>query len=454
MPQPGDGSASGLWRHADFLRLWAAQAISAFGSRITRTALPIIAVTTLGQPEAVLGLLAAAQLAPGVALAMVAGGFVDRGQKRRILIAADLVRAALVASLTVAWAVGALTMAHVVIVGAAVGAASALFQITDVAYLPTLVGRRRLVEGNAKLQTTEAIAEITGPASAGALISALGAPLAVVIDAASYVWSAVMLGRIRAVEKRRAPARATTDPAELAVATVADFRAGMRAVFGHALVRPILVSLMVWSIAGGFFMALYAAYCLRALALPASTFGVIVAMGGVGSLGGAALARRLSRALGVGRTLWVTSLCSNACGLLIPLAATAGGRTTAIALLGVHQILGDGFAVAFIVLSVTLRQTVLPRELLGRANAATHVCTTGVLPVAALAAGALATAIGIHGAVWVGVVIGLAAPVALWRLRHLHDMPVAEPGASDSGMPRVSGAMAARDDAAARDGGR
>src|SRR5690242_12732997 len=107
---------SSLWRHVDFTRLWAAQAISAFGSRITRTALPIIAVTPLGQPEAIVGVLAAMQLAPGVVLAMVAGGFVDRGRKRRILIAADLIRAVLVASLTLAWVFGALSMIHVVIV--------------------------------------------------------------------------------------------------------------------------------------------------------------------------------------------------------------------------------------------------------------------------------------------------------------------------------------------------
>src|SRR6476659_6958880 len=138
---------SGLWAHRDFLRLWGAQAISAFGSRITRIALPIIAVKTLGEPETVVATLAALQLAPGVVLALFTGGFVDRGRKRRILVAADLFRAATILSLTVAWALGALSMVHVILVGAAVGAASALFQITDVAYLPLLVGKHQLAEG-------------------------------------------------------------------------------------------------------------------------------------------------------------------------------------------------------------------------------------------------------------------------------------------------------------------
>lgn len=449
-PPDHDSSHPGLWRHADFLRLWAAQAISAFGSRITRTALPIIAVTTLGQPEAMIGVLAALQLAPGVLLAMVAGGFVDRGRKRRILISADVIRAGLVASLTLAWALGALSaqtrhpgwaMIHVVLVGAGVGAATALFQITDIAYLPALIGRRRLVEGNAKLETTEAIAEITGPASAGALIAALGAPLAVAIDAASYLWSALMLGRIRASDTpgQRAAAPSADDDAtfEPPVRTGEDFRIGMRAVFGHPLVRPVVVTLMVWSIAGGFFNALYTIFCLRELGLSEATFGVIIAMGGVGSLAGAALSRTLARVLGVGRTLLATSALSLACTLFIPISASAGSHRMAIAFLVAHQLLGDGFAVAFIILAVTLRQTVLPRDLLGRANAAIHVCTTGVLPVAALLAGGLATAIGIRAAVWVGLLIGLAAPIFLWRLRHLRDMPTGDLGASDAAMVRA-----------------
>jgi MFS family permease len=443
-PPSHESTGRGLWGHADFLRLWAAQAISAFGSRITRTALPIVAVTTLGQPEAVIGVLAAMQLAPGVVLAMMAGGFVDRGRKRRILIAADLIRAALVASLTLAWALGALSMIHVVLVGAGVGAASALFQITDVAYLPALIGQRRLVDGNAKLETTEAVAEITGPASAGVLIAALGAPLAVAVDAASYVWSAFMLGRIRAAEHVHAghpavPPAATgaPDAARLPVRPGAGFRIGMRAVFGHPLVRPIVLTLMVWSIAGGFFLALYTLFCLRELGLSEAMFGVIIAMGGIGSLAGAVLARSLARVLGVGRTLLVTSTLSLACTLFIPIAASGTSHAMTIGFLIAHQLLGDGFAVAFVILAVTLRQTVLPKEVLGRANAAIHVCTTGVLPVSALIAGGLATLVGIRAAVWTGLLIGLAAPIFVWRLRHLKDMPSADLGASDAEMARA-----------------
>ena len=417
------------------MRLWAAQAISAFGSRITRTALPIIAVKTLGEPEAMVAVLGALQLAPAVIVAPFAGGFVDRSRKRPILVAADLFRAAVVASLTITWAAGVLGIWQTIAVGMLVGAASALFQITDVAYLPFVVGRSQLAEGNAKLETTEAIAEITGPASAGVLIWALGAPLAVIVNVASYLWSAFMLGRIRKIETTPEP-----NPEAMASAgwqSSKDLRVGMRAVFGHPQVRPIVIALMVWAVAGGFFVALYAVLCLRTLALPESTYGVIVAMGGIGSLAGALISRRLARRIGVGRTLIVTSTLSTLAWLFMAIAPYAGSYAIVLLFLGAHQLLGDGFQVAFYVQAVTLRQTVLPRSVLGRANAAILLLTIGVHIIAALGAGVLAQLTSVRLAVWVGVLIGLAVPLCLLPLRTLRDMPAAD--ASSPGFVPATG---------------
>lgn len=411
---------SSLWRHADFLRLWAAQAISAYGSRITRTALPIIAIAMLDQPESIVGVLMAMQLAPGVVLALFAGGFIDRGNKRRILIGADLIRAAAVASLTVSWAIGMLSMAHVIVVGAIVGGASAIFAITDNAYLPALIGKAQLAEGNSKIESTEAIAEITGPASAGALIAALGAPLAVAIDAASYVWSAFMLARIKTREVPyvdESPAGASMS----ARLRGSDLRVGLRAVFRHPIVRPIVVSHMVWSLSGGFFMALYTPFCLRELGLSTTLFGVIIAMGGIGSLAGALLSRGFVRTFGLGRTLVMTSALSLVCALFIPLAD--GPLWVVVSFLIAHQLLSDGFSVAFIIQAVTLRQTVLRKDILGRANAAIHVCTASLLPVGALIAGFIAELLGTREAVWIGVSIGLVPPLLLLPLWKIHDMP-------------------------------
>jgi MFS family permease len=415
----------GLWGHGDFLRLWAAQTVSAFGFRITRTGLPIVAVTTLDQPEVVVSILMALQIAPGLLVGLFAGGWIDRTRKRRILIAADLIRAAAIASLTLAWALGALSMGHVIATGAVVGAASALFQITDNTYLPSLIGRSQLAEGNAKIESTEAIAEITGPAAAGYLIRLLGAPLAIVINAATYVWSAILLGRIRTAEL---PPADDGEPRRISE----DLRIGFREVFRHPIVRPIVLSHMVWSISGGFFLALYTLFCLRELRLSEGTFGVIIGMGGVGSLAGALISRALVRRLGLGHTLLVTSMLSLACAVFIPLAGspavTGGSFALIIGFLVAHQLLSDGFAVAFVIQAVTLRQTVLPRETLGRANAAVHVVTSGLLPVAAVIAGVIAEIAGTRFAVWVGVIIGFVAPLLLWPLRGLREMPPSASG--------------------------
>jgi Na+/melibiose symporter-like transporter len=405
-----------LWQHRDFMRLWSAQAISAFGSRITRTALPIIAVKTLGVSESVVATLAALQLAPGVALALFTGGFVDRGRKRRILVWADLFRAGVILTLTLAWALGVLSMLHVIVVGALVGAATAVFQIADVAYLPLLVGKHHLAEGNSKLEATEAIAEVTGPASAGALIAVLGAPLAVAIDGLSYVWSAIRLGQIRTKEPPSQPAPSAESSTWQ---SSRDMSVGMRAVFGHRYVRPIVLALMVSAVSGGFFVSLYTLFLLRTLGLHESTFGVIVAMGGVGSLGGALISRPLAKSIGVGPTMIACSALSMAAALLIPM---AHGHYTLL-YLGSHQLLSDGFMVAFIIQAVTLRQTVLPKEILGRANAAILVCTLGLMPGVAIGAGILAQATTIRFAVWVGVAIGLAMPLFLIPLRRVREMP-------------------------------
>jgi Na+/melibiose symporter-like transporter len=403
------------------MRLWAAQAISAFGSRITRTALPIIAVATLGESEGIIALLASVSLAPAAVLALFAGGFVDRGKKRRILVLADLIRAAVIISLTIAWALGVLSIIHVCIVGAVVGAASALFQIADVAYLPALVERGQLVDGNSKLQTTEAFAEISGPASAGVLIAALGAPLAVVIDAASYLWSAFMLGRIQTVEPPPGPDLAGASLSTSMWQTTKDVRIGMRAVFGNPIVRPHVIALVIWTASYGFFAALYTLFCLRTLGLSQATFGVIIAMGGVGSIVGAFLARPLSRALGLGPTIVVSAIVVVVSGACIPLAG--GSYVLAIALLCTQQLVGDGLSVVFNIHAVTLRQTVLRREVLGRANAAITACTSGVTPIMAIAAGVIAEATSVRFAMWIGMAIPLVVPVVLWPLWRVKRLP-------------------------------
>ncbi|MGK3993121.1 MFS transporter [Sorangium sp. So ce1024] len=200
MPSP---PRDGLSRNPDFLRLWAAQAVSALGGRVSRTALPVIAIVSLGADAAGVATLSALSTAPGVLVGLFAGGLVDRSRKRPLLIGADLVRAALILSVPIAAWTGVLTLVQLFAVAALAGMATSLFQIADNAYLPALVGQDRLVEANARIEGTEAAAEIAGPGAAGILIQVLTAPVTMVVDALSYLGSAALLGRIRATHDPR-----------------------------------------------------------------------------------------------------------------------------------------------------------------------------------------------------------------------------------------------------------
>jgi MFS family permease len=409
----------GLWRHADFLRLWTAQAVSAMGSRVTRTALPVLAVVALDGSPTEVAVIAALGFGPGALVGLVAGGWVDRAAKRPILIGCDLVRALAVATLPLAAWYGRLTVVQVAAVAVVVGAATALFQIADVAYLPALVQSDRLVEGNARLQSTESIAEIVGPGLGGVLIQALGAPLAVLLDSLSYVWSALWLGAIRARERVAAAV-----PRSLA-GLREDLRVGFAAAWHEPRMRPLLFAGFAIAFFGGSFIALYSLYLLRDLGLSTAALGGIVGVGGVGALAGAALGPRVADRLGVGPTL-VASLAGNAvASALIPLAGAAGLPTAArVALLAGHQLFGDGSLMVFSIFAVTLRQTVVPADRLARVNALFQVVQGALLPVAALAAGPLASALGTRAAFWGATACAAAAPLALLasplaRLRRL-----------------------------------
>ncbi len=395
----------GLWRHPDFLRLWGAQAGSAFGSRITRTALPIIAILTLRASPTEVAVLSALGLAPGVLVGLFAGGRVDRAAKRPLLIAADLARALLILTIPAAAWLGALSMPQLYLVAALAGAATTLFQIADTSFLPALVGRGLVLEGNARLGATDSVAEAAGPGIAGVLVQLLTAPVAVIVDALSFLWSALLLGRIRTVEVAEANA------AEAAT-VLGDVRAGFRACLADPLVRPLLLADAVAYLFGGFFMALYMVLALETLRLSPAVVGLVISTGGIGAFAGALLAGALGRARRAGAALVVSLAVGQGAVLFVPLAAHAG--RLAIACLLAQQLLGDAFAGAYRIHALSLRQRVLPAAVLGRANATFHVVTGIALPAGALIAGPLAGAIGVAPAVWVGACGGLLAiPVLL-----------------------------------------
>lgn len=385
----------------DFGRLWMAQSVSALGSRVTRTALPVLAILSVDGTPLELGILAAVSTGPGAIVALLAAGRIDRAQKRSVLIGADLVRAVLILTLPLAAWLGALTMLQLYGVAALVGTASALFAVTDNAYLVHLVPAEELVDKNAKLETTESIAEIVGPGFAGLLIEWVTAPMAMLLDAISYVWSAVLLFRIQT----REPELPTTTPH-----LWTDLREGFDAVWSEPRVRPYLIVTAIQTLADSFFFALYMLFTLETLALSVGAVGVIISMGGVGALFGALLSRRITSRGGLIAAFTVSQLSM----IFIPLAAVGGWW--AIGLLVAHQLVSDGFEIAYQVHATTHRQTYLDRSVLARANGIFTAVETLLLPVAALGAGAVAEAIGIGNALYLGVTFALVSPLPLLAL--------------------------------------
>lgn len=404
----------GVFAQRDFVRLWLAQLVSALGGRVTRTALPVMAVLSVDSSPLALGLLGALTVAPGVLVALAAGGAIDRSRKRPILVAADLVRAVAVASLPAAAWAGVLTMGHIYAVAAVVGAATALFQITDNAYIPVLVGREHVVQGNSVIEATESVAEVAGPGLAGVLIQIFTAPIAVAIDAASYLVSAGFLGSIR---QRETPPAAEDE----APSVWRDIATGFRVSWRHELVRPILLALTATSFFGGFFTALYMLFALDVLGLDPATIGVVISMGGVGALLGALGSSTLARRLGLGRALIATFTVSSLGALCIP--AASGPLWLVLVFLFTHQLVGDGFFTAFAVQAVSLRQTVLPLSVLARSNAAFTALAGAAVPLGALVAGGLGELIGVRGALWIGMGGGALVPLLLLPLRRLERMP-------------------------------
>jgi MFS family permease len=410
-----------LWRHADFRRLWAAQSLSAFGNRITRTAVPIIAINTLAASPAAVAILSAAGFLPVALAGLLGGGFVERQPKRALMVAMDAARFGLVLLIPLAAWAGILDLWILGAVTVLVGAASALFQNADTAYLPRLVGAEYVIEGNAKLQATDSIAEVAGPGVAGVLIDLVGAPMSIILDALTFLWSLLWLRQISAPPDERAPAREANRARRSAISPLrADLTVGWRAVMTPAPLRATFFALLIYYVSGGGFLTLYMLLTLRVLGLSASAVGLIISVGGVGGLLGALIAERLVRALGFGPAI-LASLVFGEIGLVLLLAAAAGAQPS-VPFLVAHQLLGDAGGVAFMILTTSLRQGIVAPGELARANGLFQIAAGVIVPVCGLVAGILAELVGVRAAAIIGVGTGLLAILpclapALLRLR-------------------------------------
>jgi MFS family permease len=389
-----------LWRHRDFMRLWAGQTVSVFGSQVTELALPLAAVLTLHATALQMGFLSAAGMAPWIAFALLAGVWIDRRPRRRwILIATDLGRAAILVSVPIAAAFHALGYTQLVVVAFAAGCLTLAFNLAWGSYLNVLIPRERLVDGNSKLMGSYATAQIAGPSLAGLLVQAVTAPFAILIDACSFLASAFALRSIRAPEPERRLERGPSLRHDLVV--------GLRYVRDDGLQRAIAGSAATLNFFGAAIYAVIVLYAARDLHLSPGAIGLVFAGGAVGALIGTQAAPRLTRRIGAGPTiLWATVGFPPALAIT-PLAGYGEPRWLAAAILATAEFVGGVAVMLFDVNTAALRQSATPEHLYGRTAGAMSFLTQSAKPLGALFAGGLATAIGLHPTLWVCAAGGL-----------------------------------------------
>lgn len=404
--------AGRLWRHRDFLLLWGGQTASDLGTAVSIVALPLVAVVSLHATAFEVGVLGALEWVPWLLVGLPAGVWVDRAHCRPIMLGCDVVRGLLLGSVPFAAAMGRLTLVHLFGAAFGVGLTTVLFQVAYQAYLPRLLERSDLAEGNAKLLGSQAAAQVAGPGLGGTLVQAFGAPYALIADAVSYVLSGAALGGIRHRE-RRVPAQKRRLRTEIAE--------GVRYVCADPLLRVLTISPAI----ANFFMigatAITVLFLVRTVRVAPSTVGLLIALASVGSLLGAVLARRIGALIGTSRAVWLVTLVTAPFGVLI--AFTTRGAGLLLFVLGTVVVFGG-----VLVYNVTIgafRQAYCPPQLLGRVVASMRFVLFGTAPLGALAAGALAGALGARTAMIV-LMLGNCLPGVVLTaspLRSLRDLP-------------------------------
>jgi len=408
----------GLWDHPDFMKLWAGQTISEFGTPISQIAIPWIAIKNLNSSAFAVASLNTVQFLPFLLFTLPAGVWVDRMARRTILIAGDLGRALLLLSIPAAWFFDALTLGQLYLVGFLVGILTVFFDVAYQSYLPDLVNREQLVEGNSKLQVTVSAAQGAGPAIGGGLIQVLTAPYAVFTDAFSFVASGAFSA---AIKKREAVAARSEARGSMRT----ELKEGLAYVLKHPFLRPQAICTSTSNFFSSMSFALLLVYAARVWHMSAGVVGIGIGIGSIGWLLGALSAPRLQARFGVGTTTLLAAGLFGPPWLLIPLAPS----DNALPFLVVAIVIGGLAGVVYNITQVSLRQAITPERLQGRMNAVMRFIVWGALPLGSLVGGALASSIGIRNTLFVSAIGASFAILPIWfsPIRTLRDIPEPEP---------------------------
>ncbi len=390
--------------------------MSETGSQVTILALPLLAALSLGATPAQMGVLMAAGTAPNLIVGLFAGVWVDRVRRRRLMIASDFGRLALLLTIPIAWILGDIRFELLYLVTFLSGALKVFSDVSFTSYLPALVGRENLLEGNSKLQSTASLAQVLGPGLAGVLVGVFGAAYAIFIDALSFLVSALFLRQIRAPE-------AKPDVTVGRPPVFTSIRQGFALAVGNPVLRAMFFSAAMTAFFGEVFLAVYVLYMVNVIGLSAGVVGLVFAMGGLGALIGATLAGPIARRIGVGPAIITGRIMFGLCGAPVPLAVLV--PSIAFPLVVTAEFLQWLMLVIAEVNSLSLRQAITPDRYLGRINATSKFLVGGSLPLGALLGGLLGNVIGVKATLLVGIVgfVFAASWVYFSPLRHMHEQP-------------------------------
>ena len=393
-----------LKHNIDFRKLWVGQTVSLLGSSITPLALTLLSVGILHASPAQVALLQALQYIPAVLIGLFAGAWVDRLPRKPLLIAADLASACALLTVPLAAMLGWLRLEVLYLVAFLVGSLGVVFGVAYTAYLPTLIRREDLVAGNSQMESSRAVARIAGPGAGGLLVQILGAPVAIMVDACSYLFSALAVGTIR-----------TPEPSAQHVVTRNIWREigdGLRTLGGNPALRALLLSSATLDIGWNALFAVYIIYATRYLNLPAGAVGLIFGLGSAGALLGSVQARRIASRAGIGHTLIGAQLVIGGGGLLIALAV--GVPQAALPLLIIAEIVQSGANTIFGITRASLTQALIPDALRGRVNASERVIGLAVAVLGTTLGGLLGERIGVPLTIILGTISGV--PAFIWLL--------------------------------------
>ncbi|WP_081745072.1 MFS transporter [Arthrobacter sp. H14] len=417
-PSPQAGAlpeVSRFLRGRGFRNLWASGAVESAGDEASRTLVPIIAVSMLGASAFDVGVINALGLSAFLVLGVPIGVWVDRMRKRRIMIAADLCRAAVIASLPAVYLFGALTIWHLFLAVAVISVADVFFTTAHSTFLPLIVRRNDLSEANARLQSAQTAVTVATPALSGALLRIAAAPLALFTASVSYTLSAVLIGRIKHVE--------FVPPTEGRPAPIIAAKEGISFTVRHPILRPLFLSGMIINTAAMFGNAASAVYALTVLGISPGVYAAVGAVSALGGLSGSVVAVPILRRFGIGRTKIVTSLAALPVISLLPLAGVL--PYPPVIWVGVS---GFGWASLIVMTSIAgsgITPRVTPARMLGSVTASSRLFVLGIMPVASLIGGAIAAWAGVVPVLWAWAAIAAvsALPIIFSPIRRWKNFP-------------------------------